>query len=101
MKTIEESALEGGVVKTGTGGGAGVNRGGVAGGGGQQSGGSSGSPLGRARVYAEVCTHKAREYWDYENHIIDWSNQDDYQLVRKLGRGKYSEVSTCASASCD
>uniref|UniRef100_A0A8C9QD77 Protein kinase domain-containing protein n=1 Tax=Spermophilus dauricus TaxID=99837 RepID=A0A8C9QD77_SPEDA len=21
-----------------------------------------------------------------------WDNQDDYQLVRKLGRGKYSEV---------
>ncbi|XP_035913814.1 casein kinase II subunit alpha [Anopheles maculipalpis] len=45
-----------------------------------------------ARVYADVNSHKPREYWDYENYIVDWVNQDDYQLVRKLGRGKYSEV---------
>merc|ERR1712198_701986 len=25
-------------------------------------------------------------------HVVEWGNQDDYQLVRKLGRGKYSEV---------
>ena len=24
--------------------------------------------------------------------MVEWGNQDDYQLVRKLGRGKYSEV---------
>ena len=34
----------------------------------------------------------SREYWDYEAHVVEWGNQDDYQLVRKLGRGKYSEV---------
>jgi casein kinase II subunit alpha len=51
------------------------------------------------------------EYYDYELHVVEWgyvnkkdnvgkkriinllfSNQDDYQIVRKLGRGKYSEV---------
>ncbi|XP_067853790.1 casein kinase II subunit alpha' isoform X1 [Heptranchias perlo] len=46
----------------------------------------------RARVYAEVNSLKPREYWDYESHVPEWGNQDDYQLVRKLGRGKYSEV---------
>jgi len=46
----------------------------------------------RARVYYDVNTHRPREYWDYESHVVDWGNQDDYQLVRKLGRGKYSEV---------
>nr|XP_026689349.1 casein kinase 2 alpha subunit isoform X2 [Ciona intestinalis] len=46
----------------------------------------------RARVYHDVNTHRPREYWDYESHVVDWGNQDDYQLVRKLGRGKYSEV---------
>lgn len=46
----------------------------------------------RARVYADVNTHKPREYWEYESYIVDWGQQDDYQLVRKLGRGKYSEV---------
>ena len=35
---------------------------------------------------------RPREYWDYEAHVVEWGNQDDYQLVRKLGRGKYSEV---------
>ncbi|KAI1890082.1 hypothetical protein AGOR_G00169550 [Albula goreensis] len=46
----------------------------------------------RSRVYADVNTLKSREYWDYEAHVPSWSNQEDYQLVRKLGRGKYSEV---------
>nr|XP_027204930.1 casein kinase II subunit alpha-like [Dermatophagoides pteronyssinus] len=46
----------------------------------------------RARVYADVNLHRPREYWDYETHQVEWSEQDDYQLVRKLGRGKYSEV---------
>lgn len=31
-------------------------------------------------------------YWDYENHTVVWNDMDDYQLVQRLGRGKYSEV---------
>ena len=46
----------------------------------------------QSRVYADANSHKPREYWDYESHIVEWGNQDDYQVVRKLGRGKYSEV---------
>lgn len=46
----------------------------------------------RARVYADVNTHRPRDYWDYESHAVEWGQQDDYQIVRKLGRGKYSEV---------
>ncbi|XP_043514009.1 casein kinase II subunit alpha isoform X1 [Frieseomelitta varia] len=46
----------------------------------------------RARVYTDVNSHKSRDYWDYESYVVDWGQQDDYQLVRKLGRGKYSEV---------
>uniref|UniRef100_A0A3B4B413 non-specific serine/threonine protein kinase n=1 Tax=Periophthalmus magnuspinnatus TaxID=409849 RepID=A0A3B4B413_9GOBI len=46
----------------------------------------------KARVYTDVNTHKNREYWDYDAYTPNWSNQDNYQLVRKLGRGKYSEV---------
>uniref|UniRef100_A0A674N0R7 non-specific serine/threonine protein kinase n=1 Tax=Takifugu rubripes TaxID=31033 RepID=A0A674N0R7_TAKRU len=52
----------------------------------------SGPVPSRARVYTEVNTHQPREYWDYESHVVEWGNQDDFQLVRKLGRGKYSEV---------
>lgn len=33
-----------------------------------------------------------REYWDYEALEIQWGDQDDYEVIRKVGRGKYSEV---------
>uniref|UniRef100_F1L437 Casein kinase II subunit alpha n=1 Tax=Ascaris suum TaxID=6253 RepID=F1L437_ASCSU len=55
----------------------------------------------RARVYAEVNQQKPREYWDYECHMIEWGNIDDYQLIRKLGRGKYSEVFEGVKAPMD
>lgn len=48
--------------------------------------------MSRARTYADVNSHRPREYWDYESHVVEWGQQDDYQIVRKLGRGKYSEV---------
>lgn len=46
----------------------------------------------RSRVYDDATLKKPREYWNYEAHQIEWGNIDDYQLVRKIGRGKYSEV---------
>jgi casein kinase II subunit alpha len=46
----------------------------------------------KSKVYAEVNPQKPREYWDYESHVIEWGDIERYQLVRKLGRGKYSEV---------
>jgi len=46
----------------------------------------------RSRVYPDVNSHRSRDYWDYESHVVEWGNQEDYQLVKKLGRGKYSEV---------
>ncbi|XP_037104278.1 casein kinase 2, alpha prime polypeptide a isoform X1 [Syngnathus acus] len=54
--------------------------------------GSASPASSKARVYTDVNTGKNREYWDYDTHVSKWSNQDNYQLVRKLGRGKYSEV---------
>lgn len=45
-----------------------------------------------SRVYADVNLHKPREYWDYENLSINWGDQDNYEVVRKVGRGKYSDV---------
>jgi len=47
---------------------------------------------GRARVYADVNVHRPREYWDYESLSVNWGDQEDYEVVRKVGRGKYSEV---------
>jgi len=48
---------------------------------------------GRARVYADVNKHKPREKWDYEAYTIEWGDTiDNYEIIRKIGRGKYSEV---------
>lgn len=46
----------------------------------------------QARVYATVNLERPKEYWDYESTDIQWNTQDDYQVIRKIGRGKYSEV---------
>lgn len=46
----------------------------------------------KSRVYADVNVGRPNEYWDYENTVVQKGNIDDYQVVRKLGRGKYSDV---------
>nr|XP_028962677.1 casein kinase II subunit alpha-2-like isoform X1 [Malus domestica]XP_028962678.1 casein kinase II subunit alpha-2-like isoform X1 [Malus domestica] len=48
--------------------------------------------MSRARVYADVNVQRPRDYWDYESVTLQWGEQDDYEVVRKIGRGKYSEV---------
>lgn len=66
-----------------------------------------------SRVYADANSSRPSEYWDYENLAINWGlaltavvwwlftptdivdfprTQDDYEIVKKIGRGKYSEV---------
>lgn len=45
-----------------------------------------------ARVYADVNKNKPQEYWDYEAHKIEWGDIRHYEIVNKIGRGKYSEV---------
>ena len=48
--------------------------------------------MSRSRVYADVNVKRPREYWDYESLVVNWGDQEDYEVVRKIGRGKYSEV---------
>eukprot|EP00475_Leptophrys_vorax_P033355 TRINITY_DN5227_c0_g1_i4.p1 TRINITY_DN5227_c0_g1~~TRINITY_DN5227_c0_g1_i4.p1 ORF type:complete len:327 (-),score=25.88 TRINITY_DN5227_c0_g1_i4:282-1262(-) len=48
--------------------------------------------MSQARIYADVNLQRPKEYWDYEALTVQWGDQDDYEVVRKVGRGKYSEV---------
>ena len=45
-----------------------------------------------SKVYADVLGSKPQSYWDYENVNIKWNSQENYEIIKKLGRGKYSEV---------
>jgi len=45
-----------------------------------------------ARVFPDINEKRPPEYWDYENFNVQWGGQDNYEVVRKVGRGKYSEV---------
>lgn len=45
-----------------------------------------------SRVYATVNQARPKDYWDFENITINWGDQTNYELTRKVGRGKYSEV---------
>lgn len=46
----------------------------------------------RSRVYANVNTPANADTWTYENMTLEFRRPDDYEIVRKIGRGKYSEV---------
>ncbi|KAJ6916430.1 hypothetical protein NC652_018972 [Populus alba x Populus x berolinensis] len=46
----------------------------------------------KARVYADINVIRPKDYWDYESLTVQWGEQDDYEVVKKVGRGKYSEV---------
>ena len=49
-------------------------------------------PKSISRVFADVNARLGQSYWDYENVDFPWGQQNDYQIISKLGRGKYSEV---------
>ncbi|CAA3002971.1 casein kinase II subunit alpha-2-like [Olea europaea subsp. europaea] len=46
----------------------------------------------KARIYTDVNVIRPKDYWEYESLTVQWGEQDDYEVVRKVGRGKYSEV---------
>ncbi len=51
------------------------------------------NPLARAKgPHADYCLNQPPSYWDYESMHIQYGSQDPYEVVRKVGRGKYSEV---------
>ncbi|GAA6057241.1 hypothetical protein JCM3770_003818 [Rhodotorula araucariae] len=50
------------------------------------------NPPSVSRVYADTCAKLGRDWWDYDDLQLQWGLQDRYEITRKLGRGKYSEV---------
>ena len=54
--------------------------------------GASNAKMSTAKVYTDVCAKRPRSYWYYEGLQVTWGNQDCYEVIRKIGRGKYSEV---------
>ncbi|KAG9223083.1 hypothetical protein CCMSSC00406_0000228 [Pleurotus cornucopiae] len=45
-----------------------------------------------ARVYCDVNSRLGPSWYEYDNLQVQWGSQDHYEIVRKVGRGKYSEV---------
>ena len=44
--------------------------------------------MSRARWHHDINLQRPREYWDYESLQVTWGEQDNYEVVRKVGRGK-------------
>jgi casein kinase II subunit alpha len=44
-----------------------------------------------ARTYADAAQQQPKEYWN-DVCNIDWGNQDKYEVLQQLGKGKYGEV---------
>lgn len=45
-----------------------------------------------SRVYSDANSLRPKEYWNYEDVAIKWRSVEKYEISRKIGRGKYSEV---------
>ncbi|KAJ7082357.1 kinase-like domain-containing protein [Mycena belliarum] len=45
-----------------------------------------------SRVYADANAIRGRSWYEYSKFRIEWSSPDRYEIVRRLGGGKYSEV---------
>ena len=45
-----------------------------------------------AREYAHVNQQQPQSYYDYDQLDLVWNSQDNYEIIKKIGRGKYSEV---------
>ncbi|CAD8051770.1 unnamed protein product [Paramecium sonneborni] len=44
------------------------------------------------KYYANFNKNQPKEYWDYDNFENEWGDSDQYEVIKKIGRGKYSDV---------
>jgi len=49
-------------------------------------------PLNLPKYYSDVNLKRSRDLSNYDNVEIIYGKQENYQAIKKLGRGKYSEV---------
>lgn len=45
-----------------------------------------------SKVYHNINSLSPREYWDYHSHSITWRKIRHYEVGKKIGQGKFSEV---------
>ncbi|GAA5894102.1 hypothetical protein JCM6882_007984 [Rhodosporidiobolus microsporus] len=50
------------------------------------------NPPSVARVYADANAKLGEQWWQYDDFVVRWGSLEQYEVMRKLGRGKYSEV---------
>jgi len=53
------------------------------------------------KYYANICEERPKEYSDYEHIKIAWEKPDNYELIKRIGRGKYSEVFDGIDTTCN
>mmetsp|Transcript_14580 Transcript_14580/g.16751 ORF Transcript_14580/g.16751 Transcript_14580/m.16751 type:complete len:336 (-) Transcript_14580:127-1134(-) len=46
----------------------------------------------KAKMYADANLKQKADYFTYEEMEVTWGCHEDYEVVRRLGRGKYSDV---------
>ncbi|CAD8146245.1 unnamed protein product [Paramecium pentaurelia] len=46
----------------------------------------------KPKFYADYNKNQPKEYWDYDNFENEWGDNDQYEIIKKIGRGKYSDV---------
>ncbi|KAG4086478.1 kinase-like domain-containing protein [Neocallimastix lanati (nom. inval.)] len=58
-------------------------------------------PRNMSRVFAHVNEKMPREYWDWENTTLQFSDNSKYIVDEEVGRGKFSNVYKCKSPEYD
>ncbi len=43
-------------------------------------------------MYKDVCSKKGEAYSDYSSFEVNFGHQDQFEIIDKIGRGKYSDV---------
>lgn len=52
-----------------------------------------------SRVYANVNATLGPRWYDYDSFQIEWSSPERYEIVGRVGGGKYSEVRSILTMS--